>query len=352
MKMLGNQSSFGKKIEAVAAIALILASAAVAGFMMIPTASAATCENLKITGVSAIGYEGRNMPDNVIDNRLTTRWSHFGAGSWITADLGAQKTVCSVDIAWYKGFGRTNDFDISVSADGSSFSKVYSGTSSGRTLSSEKYSFEETSARYVRVTFDGSSDGEWGSITEIDVYGYSALVADTTTPSIEITSPADGAALVQQTGRVSVAGVASDNQQVQKVEVKVDDGAYALATPRAAGDWSSWTMAVDLAPGQHRILSRATDGSGNQDWSDVNVNLVIESAEDTVPIRIVALRSADRAPRIDRIAARAAQRGEREPLLVHAVRLRVLREKAPPVGAAHQRAVRADQPVTQLRLED
>ena len=285
MKMLGIQSIFGKKTEALAAIALILASAAVAsqGFLLIPAASAATCENLKVTGVSAIGYEGSNRPANVIDNRLTTRWSHFGAGSWITADLGAQKTVCSVDIAWYKGFGRTNDFAISVSADGKSFSTVYSGESTGKTLSAERYSFAETTARYVRVTFDGSSDGEWASITEIDVYGYSASVADAAAPSVSITSPADGSALVQQTGRVSVAGTASDNAKVQKVEVKVDDGAYALATPRAAGDWSQWTIAVDLASGSHRILSRATDGSGNQAWSDVNIDLTINSADTTLP---------------------------------------------------------------------
>ena len=41
--------------------------------------------------IAANGDDG-NVPANTIDNNLNTRWSNFGIGSWIRADLGSQKT--------------------------------------------------------------------------------------------------------------------------------------------------------------------------------------------------------------------------------------------------------------------
>ena len=57
------------------------------------------------------------------------------------ADLGAQKVICNVDIAWYNGNERQNNFVISVSNDGTTFTNVFTGKSSGTTLSPEIYDF-------------------------------------------------------------------------------------------------------------------------------------------------------------------------------------------------------------------
>ena len=110
----------------------------------------------------------------VLDNNLNTRWSNLGIGSWILMDLGSTDTICSVDIAWFSGNQRTSNFVIATSTDGSSFSTVFSGTSSGTTLNSEKYTFSFTDARYVRVTVNGNSQNNWASITELDVFGTSS----------------------------------------------------------------------------------------------------------------------------------------------------------------------------------
>jgi len=99
----------------------------------LPTVSASTvtnCQNSPITSVTAIGSDG-NVPSNAIDGNLATRWSNLGIGSWIKLDLGTQQTVCSVDIAWYNGNLRSNNFVISTSVDGKTFANVYSGKSSG-----------------------------------------------------------------------------------------------------------------------------------------------------------------------------------------------------------------------------
>ena len=67
--------------------------------------------------VTASGNDG-NVPSNVLDNNLNTRWSNLGVGSWIQLDLGAKKSICSVDITWYRGDVRQNNFVISISDDG------------------------------------------------------------------------------------------------------------------------------------------------------------------------------------------------------------------------------------------
>jgi hypothetical protein len=136
-------------------------------------------KNLEISEITAIGDDGDDaIPPNVLDNNLDTRWSHEGIGSWFQADLGAKKIICSIDIAWYRGDERSYKFAISISNDGSSFINVYSGTSSGETLSAERYAFSDPSAaRYLKITISGNTDDDtdlknWAAITEIDINGY------------------------------------------------------------------------------------------------------------------------------------------------------------------------------------
>jgi hypothetical protein len=139
-----------------------------------------TCDkNLEISEITAIGDDGDDaIPPNALDNNLDTRWSHEGIGSWFQADLGAKKIICSIDIAWYRGDERSYKFAISISNDGSNFINVYSGTSSGETLSAERYAFSDLSAaRYLKITISGNTDDDtdlknWAAITEIDINGY------------------------------------------------------------------------------------------------------------------------------------------------------------------------------------
>jgi F5/8 type C domain len=140
----------------------------------------ATCEKLPVTSVTAIGNDG-NIPSNVIDNNLNTRWSNNGVGSWIQHDLGSSKNICSVDIAWYRGDQRTNNFIISVSDDGNSFRDVITTSSTTSTTSLQSYALPAgTEGRYVRITVNGNSEGTWASISEIAVTG--SVQSHTITP--------------------------------------------------------------------------------------------------------------------------------------------------------------------------
>jgi hypothetical protein len=80
-----------------------------------------------------------------------------------------QKTVCSIDIAWYNGDQRSNNFIISTSVDGTEFTNVYSGKSTGKTTSFESYDFKDTTTRYVMITVKNNSENNWSSISEINV---------------------------------------------------------------------------------------------------------------------------------------------------------------------------------------
>ncbi|MBQ4821004.1 polysaccharide lyase family 7 protein [Aquimarina sp. MMG016] len=123
--------------------------------------------------VSANGDDG-NVPANTLDGNLNTRWSSKGySGKYITYDLGSPKTISSLKIAWYKGNQRKAYFKIRVGNSTSSLSTVFDAKrtgSSGNTTNLETYSFNEISARYVRISCFGNSSGAWNSITETQIH--------------------------------------------------------------------------------------------------------------------------------------------------------------------------------------
>jgi hypothetical protein len=123
------------------------------------------CSALTPSTVTASGNDG-NVPGNTLDDRLDTRWSNLGKGSWITYDLGATKNLSGAAIAWHQGDQRTSAFTLSVSADGTTYTTVYTGRSSGTTTTAETYAFAARTARYLRVTVNGNNLNDWASIAE------------------------------------------------------------------------------------------------------------------------------------------------------------------------------------------
>jgi hypothetical protein len=77
--------------------------------------------------------------------------------------------VCDVSIAWYKGNERQNNFVISTSNDGVTFTNILSTKSTGSTLDPEKYNIVDTNARYIRITVNGNTLNSYASITEVSL---------------------------------------------------------------------------------------------------------------------------------------------------------------------------------------
>jgi subtilisin len=146
-----------------------------------PPPSSSCDNNLPISGATSSGSQSTFGPTNAIDNNFNTKWySTFIVNPWIRLDLGTSKSICSVDIAWADGTSRQYSFFISVSGDGTNFNTIFTGKSSGTTTSPQKYSFTETSARYIQITITQSHVGSANSIaqiSEIDVFGKTSTSA-------------------------------------------------------------------------------------------------------------------------------------------------------------------------------
>lgn len=124
-----------------------------------------------VSAISASAYEPGtgNTPDKTMDFDFSTRWSADGKGQWIMYDLGEEKTINSVDIAFYNGAVRKTYFNIELSTNGVDFNQVYIAEktgSGGTTASLENYDFTDENARFVKIVGFGNSTSTWNSITE------------------------------------------------------------------------------------------------------------------------------------------------------------------------------------------
>ena len=89
--------------------------------------------------------------------------------------------------------------------------------------------------------------------------------SDVETPVISITSPTEGQ--VFSIASITVSGTASDNKALSKVEVKVGNGSWILASGN-----TSWTVSsMNLSVGSNMMTARATDNSNNTYETSVNV---------------------------------------------------------------------------------
>jgi hypothetical protein len=131
-------------------------------------------KELPITSVMASKSQQNNPKHFAVDRNSATRWSNLGS-SWLTLDLGSQNNVCSLKILWFKGHERQYIFDVSISNDSKSFTKLFSGRSSGGALASEQYDVKDANARFLRISSNGSLVGGIGnnyvSINETNIVG-------------------------------------------------------------------------------------------------------------------------------------------------------------------------------------
>lgn len=149
--------------------------------------STPTCEP-----VTASSNDG-NVPANVLDNNLSTRWSANGDGQWIQFCLSSATTVNGVQIAFYNGNIRTSTFDVLTGSDGQNWTTAASGlTSSGTSLNLQTFSFTGRTAKYVRIVGHGNSVNAWNSYTEVKIQTtttaqsplISSMIDQSTTPVI------------------------------------------------------------------------------------------------------------------------------------------------------------------------
>lgn len=121
-----------------------------------------------IAGIEASDSD-QNVPANVADGNLETRWS-ANLTAWITLDLGGIKPVGEVDIAVHEGATRSNVFDILVSDDGEVWQTVMITKSAKQSADYEVFKLPQIyNARYVRYKGYGADVSTYNSVAEIAV---------------------------------------------------------------------------------------------------------------------------------------------------------------------------------------
>jgi hypothetical protein len=127
---------------------------------------------LPVKSATASSDEGNgNVASNTIDKNLATRWAALGNGQWVKLDMGAADTIRSLNIAWYRGFERSASFDVQTSLNNSTWKTVYSGNTSGTSVTFEKVKLSAAVARYIKIVCHGTTLHLWNAISEIEVIG-------------------------------------------------------------------------------------------------------------------------------------------------------------------------------------
>ena len=133
---------------------------------------AAASGNLALNkSATALSFQGGNEVAKGNDGSTTSRWaaSTTTYPQWWRVDLGSPQTVARVDISWYNPTSRAYKYRIEVSSDDAAYSTVADKTAN-TTNGDSSDSFTATTARYVRVTVTGSSNGGNASFYELSVW--------------------------------------------------------------------------------------------------------------------------------------------------------------------------------------
>src|SRR6185295_10478088 len=103
------------------------------------------------------------------------------------------------------------------------------------------------------------------------------VFSDFAKPSMTFASPTNGAN-IQVGVPFLIKGISSDSGLgVQRVDVRTKDPdglltSYQIASPKAVGDWSSWsTLRTFTKSGVYTIYGKVTDNAGNMNWQTLNI---------------------------------------------------------------------------------
>jgi chitinase len=203
---------------------------------------------------------------NAFDGSTNTIWHTQWSSSSpacpheIQIDLGATYNISSFSyIPRQDGNmnGTIAQYEFYISADGTNWGTAVATGTFDSSSNEKQVLFTAKQGRYIRLRALSEINGNpWTSAAEINVFGSSVTTADTTSPTVFITSPANSTI----SGTTTVSMSASDNVGVTKVELYIN-GALAYTGNSASSSYSWNTTAV--SNGTYTLLAKAYDAAGN-----------------------------------------------------------------------------------------
>lgn len=194
---------------------------------------------LSAADVAASSYQPNttNVPANTIDGDLEQRWSAQSAevdgeriAEWIRYDLGAQKLVSFLNIAWLNGASRQAIFEVEISDDDTNWISITGEIvqSSGTTAELELVEVADTLGRYVRVVGYGNTSNGWNSMLELEIWG--STPAPPLIPANLMATPSNG--------QVALSWTVSEGASTHHLKRAADTpGGYAIIASLAAGSY-------------------------------------------------------------------------------------------------------------------
>lgn len=145
---------------------------------LIAGANLASAQTFDIESADDFGNSHRSYPpSDAIDGNTSfeSRWAATfeGGDANLFVDLGSVKRVDNIGISWGRGNQRAYVFEVRARRGTSgSWTKVFSGVSSGTTTDIENYNVNDIDARQVRIkVFSNNAGTRWANVTEFEVYG-------------------------------------------------------------------------------------------------------------------------------------------------------------------------------------
>ncbi|MFN6946081.1 MAG: discoidin domain-containing protein [Cytophagaceae bacterium] len=229
--------------------------------------------------VTASSFQEPNRPANTLDNQMSTRWSAQGI-QWIQYELAQSATISSIDIAWMSGNQRVTSFDISVSGNGSTWNKVFTGKNSGATANFENYAFTPVSAKFVRITGYGNSFNDWNSISQTRI---NTGIASTAPPASTAPAPAPTVPIPSMPAQkrtfttVSDAYLDRNNRSVNNNTLQIGPGSNTIYVKYNVSDIDATRMTgakiqLQVINGFSGGTVRVAKGSHNN-WTETNLTL-------------------------------------------------------------------------------
>ncbi|WP_341843626.1 cellulase family glycosylhydrolase [Chitinophaga caseinilytica] len=223
--------------------------------------------------VSASADDG-NVPANVLDGNLATRWSASGNPQWIQFCLADTVTVTGVKIAFYSGNTRTSNFDVQTSLNGSTWANAITNrNSSGTSTALETFTFTAQPAKYVRIVGHGNSVNAWNSYTEVQI-----MQQTNVPPTVSLTAPTNGATFTAPASITVSANAADSDGSISKVEFF--QGATKIGESLTSPYSISWS---NVAAGSYAITAKATD-NGNTSTTSAGVSITVGAAPACLPV--------------------------------------------------------------------
>ncbi|UTF61017.1 polysaccharide lyase family 7 protein [Gilvimarinus sp. DA14] len=140
---------------------------------------------LIIDSITENDSDENNGAAKAIDYNLSpeSRWSSLGDGKSITLDMGTQATITEVKTAWHKHDERTSFYELEASTDETDWVNLVANGQSENTQLFTSATFDEVTARYIRLIGHGNSNDLWNDLIEVEVYGCDGLEVASAQPS-------------------------------------------------------------------------------------------------------------------------------------------------------------------------